>query len=58
MARLDVEVFLGLIHYPIRNKAGEIITTTVTNLDLHDIARVGKTYNINKYFVINPIKSQ
>ena len=58
MGRMDVEVFLGLIHYPIRNKQGEIITTTVTNLDLHDIARVGKTYNINKYFVIHPIKSQ
>ncbi|NLJ83374.1 MAG: RNA methyltransferase [Halanaerobiaceae bacterium] len=58
MGRIDVEVFLGLIHYPIRNKQGEIITTTVTNLDLHDIARVGRTYNINKYFVIHPIKSQ
>ncbi|NLM97906.1 MAG: RNA methyltransferase [Halanaerobiaceae bacterium] len=58
MGRLDAEIFLGLIHYPIRNKEGNIITTTITNLDLHDIARAGKTYNINKYFVINPIKAQ
>lgn len=58
MSRLDTEVFLGLIHYPIRNKLDDIITTTITNLDLHDIARAGKTYDINKYFVINPIKSQ
>ncbi|MFP4015469.1 MAG: RNA methyltransferase [Halanaerobiales bacterium] len=58
MGRLEADVFLGLIHYPIRNKLDDIITTTVTNLDLHDISRAGKTYDINKYFVINPIKAQ
>ncbi|MFW5972172.1 MAG: RNA methyltransferase [Bacillota bacterium] len=58
MGRLDADVFLGLIHYPIRNKLDDVITTTVTNLDLHDISRAGKTYDINKYFVINPIEAQ
>jgi len=58
MGRLEADVFLGLVHYPIRNKLDDIITTTVTNLDLHDISRAGKTYDINKYFVINPIESQ
>ncbi|MEJ6950475.1 RNA methyltransferase [Natronospora cellulosivora (SeqCode)] len=58
MGRLDADVFVGLLHYPIQNKKGDVITTTITNLDLHDISRACKSYDINKYFVINPIESQ
>ncbi len=58
MGRIDADVYLALIHHPIYNKHGEKITTTVTNLDLHDISRAGKTYNINKYFVVNHLESQ
>lgn len=58
MGRMEADVFVGLVHTPIYNKMGDKITTTITNLDLHDISRAGKTYDINKYFVINPLKSQ
>lgn len=58
MSRLDADVFVGLLHYPMQNKVGDVITTTITNLDLHDISRACKSYDINKYFVINPIESQ
>ncbi len=58
MGRNDANVYVALIHYPIYNKLGEKITTTVTNLDLHDISRAGKTYQIKKYFVVNHLKSQ
>lgn len=58
MSRVDANVYLGLIHHPIYNKNGEKITTTITNLDLHDISRAAKTYDINKYFVINHLESQ
>lgn len=58
MDRLKADIYIGLIHHPIYNKRGDKITTTVTNLDLHDIARAGKTYAVNKYYVINPLKSQ
>ena len=58
MDTAQAEVYLSLLHHPIYNKNGEKITTTVTNLDLHDISRAGKTYDINKYYVINHLKSQ
>lgn len=58
MSRLEASIYLGLIHYPIYNKRGVEITTTITNMDLHDIARAGKTYNIEKYYIVNPLKSQ
>ena len=51
-------VYLGLVHYPIYNKNGEVITTAITNFDVHDIARTARTYNIKSYFLIHPLESQ
>ena len=47
-----------LLHYPVTNRAGEPITTSVTNLDLHDIARSCRTYEVDHYFVVTPILEQ
>lgn len=52
------KVYVGLLHYPVYNRRGEIITTSVTNLDLHDIARVAATYDLARYYVIQPDQSQ
>lgn len=52
------EIYLSLIHNPVYNKNMEVITTTVTNFDLHDIARVSRTYNLDKYYIINHLDSQ
>ena len=51
-------LFLGLVHNPVYNKNKEIVTTSLTNLDIHDIARTCKTYGIKNYFLINPEQSQ
>src|SRR4051812_40972983 len=40
------------------NRHGEEVTTAVTNLDIHDIARSCKTYGINRYFIVNPEDEQ
>lgn len=51
-------IFLGLVHYPIYNKNEEIITTSVTNLDIHDIARCCATYELDHYYIIHPLSTQ
>ena len=51
-------IYLGLIHYPVRNKNGQTITSAVTNLDIHDIARSCRTYGIKRYFIVTPVKAQ
>ena len=51
-------LYIGLVHYPIYNKNGEIITTAITNFDIHDIARTARTYGVKRYFVIHHIDSQ
>ena len=51
-------MFIGLLHGPILNKRGEEITTSVTNLDIHDIARSARTFGFDGYFIITPIEAQ
>ncbi len=55
---MGVPIYLGLVHYPIYNKNDEVITTAITNFDIHDIARTARTYDINRYFIIHPLPSQ
>jgi hypothetical protein len=50
--------YLGLVHSPIRNKRNELVTTSVTNLDVHDISRSCRTFGIAKYFIVTPLKIQ
>lgn len=51
-------IYLALLHYPMQNKNQDIITTSVTNLDLHDIARVVRTYNLAGFYMVHPSSSQ
>lgn len=51
-------IYVGLLHHSMRDKNGEIVTTAVTNLDIHDIARSSRTYGVAKYFLINPLAEQ
>ncbi|HWJ04118.1 MAG TPA: RNA methyltransferase [Verrucomicrobiae bacterium] len=51
-------VYIGLLHYPIYNKNMSVITTSITNLDLHDIARSSSTYGVARYYVIHPVEAQ
>jgi tRNA (guanine37-N1)-methyltransferase len=52
--RLD----LALVHYPVSNKNGETIGSAVTNLDLHDIARAGRTFGIDTLYIVTPFADQ
>ena len=51
-------VYVALVHYPVKGRDGSVITTSVTNLDVHDIARTARTYDIAGYFVVTPIEAQ
>ncbi len=53
-----MKVDVALVHYPVINRNGVTIGSAVTNLDLHDIARAGKTYGVGTYWVITPFQEQ
>jgi len=45
---------LVLLHENMVNKNGEPITTSLTMIDIHDIARSSKTYNLQKAYIAHP----
>lgn len=51
-------VALALVHYPVVDRQGDIVTTAVTNLDVHDIARSSHTFGLGDFFVVHPISAQ
>jgi len=53
-----MKLFIALLHHPVYNKDGEVITTSITGTDLHDIARSALTFGVERYYVVNPVPSQ
>lgn len=53
-----MKLYIALIHYPVLNKKGDIVSTCITGFDLHDIGRTCLTYGISKYFIVNPFPTQ
>jgi len=51
-------LYVGLLHFPMRNRRGEIVATSTTSMDVHDIARSARTYGVARYFVVTPLPSQ
>jgi hypothetical protein len=53
-----MRLYVGLVHYPVYNKHRETIASAITPIDIHDFARLGKTYGIEGFFVITPLEDQ
>jgi hypothetical protein len=51
-------VAIALVHHPVYDKHRQVVTTAVTNLDLHDIARASRTFGLCRYFVVTPVLEQ
>jgi len=49
---------IALVHYPVLDAKRAIVTTAITNLDVHDLARSARTYGVSDYFIVHPITAQ
>lgn len=49
---------IALVHYPVVNRIGQTIGSAVTNLDLHDLARTGRTYGVDTCWIVTPYTDQ
>ncbi len=60
LPELDIAArcYVALVHHPVSDRTGLVVTTALTNLDLHDIARSTTTYGLAAFFVVTPIDSQ
>lgn len=51
------DLFLALLHHPVLDKNGQIVTSAVTNMDIHDIARSATTYGVRGFYVVTPVRA-
>lgn len=51
-------VAAALVHYPVHDRARAVVTSAITNLDLHDIARSSHTYGLSDLFIVHPVGAQ
>lgn len=51
-------VSIALVHYPATDRNGRIIVTSFTTMDLHDIARPARAYEIDKFYIVQPVDGQ
>ena len=49
---------IALIHRPVLDKEGKVVTTALTNMDVHDLARSARTYGCTDFFVVHPVPMQ
>lgn len=52
------DLHVALIHWPVFDRAKNVVVTNVTNFDIHDIARASRAYGAEKYFIVNRLKEQ
>lgn len=50
--------YAALMHSDILLKGGRIGTTSVTSIDIHDIARSCATYGLKDFFIVTPLSDQ
>jgi hypothetical protein len=49
------DLYVALLHHPVYDKNGAVVTTSVTNLDVHDIARLARTFGVRAFYVCTPV---
>lgn len=58
MPRQLANLAIALLHHPVYNKHREVVTTALTNLDLHDIARSSRTFGLDRFYIVTPSLEQ
>src|SRR4030081_2324332 len=51
-------LFVALVHYPVVDRNGRIVTSAITSLDLHDIARSSRAYGVRAVYIVHPVAEQ
>jgi hypothetical protein len=51
-------VSIALVHYPVLDSQGREVTSAITSLDVHDIARSARTYDCFRYYLVHPVVAQ
>ncbi len=56
--RLGRNLYVALVHHPVIIEGKHSGTASITNLDVHDIARSCRSYGLGGFFIVQPLKDQ
>ena len=51
-------IYCALIHYPVYDRQERVTATALTTIDVHDLARLARTYGLDGFYVVTPLRSQ
>ncbi len=54
MRRLSI----ALVHHPVLDAKNEVVTSTLTTMDVHDLSRSARTYGCESFYIVHPIDAQ
>ena len=49
------DLYVTLLHHPVYDKNGAVVTTAVTNMDVHDLSRLARTFELRACYVATPV---
>lgn len=49
---------IALVHYPVLNRLGEVIASTVDSFDFFDASRLALTYGVDRLYIVHPHEAQ
>jgi hypothetical protein len=55
---ISVTIYIALMHYPVYDRQERVTATALTTLDIHDVARLARTYGLRGFYVVTPLQSQ
>lgn len=58
MAERPTKVAVALVHHPVVNRDGQTVTSSITTIDVHDMARICKTYGASELYIVTPLEAQ
>ena len=51
-------IYIALMHYPVYDRQQRVTATALTTIDIHDLARLARTYGLKGFYVVTPLRSQ
>lgn len=58
MCKNYANISLVLTHYPVYNKNKEVVVSSITTIDIHDLSRIAKTFGLGTFYIVTPLKLQ
>jgi tRNA (guanine37-N1)-methyltransferase len=54
----ESNLYVVLIHFPVKSRKGLPIGSALTTIDMHDIARASMTFGVKGFYVVTPYEDQ